>query len=142
MIEAFADVDVSALAAWIESIPVHEWRRLVDPTWMRASERTWPIAKGLMEHFPECELSGVGLFLLDPGQEHPPHTDEQPPEWVTRVHVPVITNPKALARTEDGIVHMAKGIAYRFNTRRLHAVANDGDRPRIHLVFDIVRKNG
>lgn len=137
-IQEFASVNVDDLAALIEQIPTHQWRRMADPTWMRVAEHGYPVAKLLMkEHFPECEISGLGMFVLDPGQEHPEHRDEQPPEWITRVHVPVITNAAATATTAQGTVHMKEGTAYKFNTREPHAVCNFGTRPRVHLIFDV-----
>lgn len=140
-IEAFANVDVQDLADWIEIYPQATWRGMADPQWNSVHLFFLPIVAALAPHFPGCGGSGVGLFLLDPGQEHPAHRDEQPPQWVTRVHVPVITNPLATATTDEGTIHMAAGVAYKFNTLATHAVRNGGATPRVHLVFD-VRKNG
>jgi hypothetical protein len=136
-ISKFARVDVSALAAQIEAIPISEWPKMVDPDSLGLGDAVRAVAVVLKSHFPGCIYSGIGLFLLVPGQAHPAHTDVQPPEWVTRVHVPVITNDKATATTDDGTIHMRAGVAYRFDTRRMHAVRNDGDAPRVHLVFDM-----
>ena len=91
----------------------------------------------LMAEFPGCVMGGIGLFTLDPGQEHPTHTDVQPPEWVTRVHVPLVTNELATVTTDEGTFHMQAGKAYKFDTRRPHAVRNGGTEPRVHLVFDV-----
>lgn len=129
MIEAFAEVDVSALAA-----------QLADSRSLACARAMRAVADELMGHFPDCVYSGVGLFLLAPGQVHPAHTDEQPPEWVTRVHVPVITNSGATATTDQGTIHMRAGIAYKFDTRQAHAVRNDGDETRVHLVFEVRTK--
>lgn len=139
-IEAFADVDVSQEAAWLDAIPFAEWRHLADPAWHAAREIFKPLAEELMAHFPGCVMSGPGLFLLEPGQVHPAHTDVQPPEWVTRVHVPIVTNKLATATTDDGTLHMKAGKAYKFNTRERHAVENRGTTPRVHLVFDVKRE--
>lgn len=138
-IEAFADVDVSQEAAWLDGIPLAEWRHMADPGWHGAREIFRPLAEELMAAFPGCVISGRGLFLLEPRQLHPAHMDVQPPDWVTRVHVPIVTNPLATATTDDGELHMEVGKAYRFNTRAMHAVHNDGDTPRVHLVFDVKR---
>jgi len=139
-VEAFTDVDVSALARWLTAIPVDEWPGMADPAWHGADRLLWPLAEVLVRvHFAGCVASGVGLFLLQPGQEHPAHTDQQPPDWVTRVHVPIVTNPRATVTTEDGMFHLHVGKAYRFDTRRPHAVQNDGPLARVHLVFDVKR---
>jgi len=137
VVAPFAEVDISALAARLEAIPISEWPKMADPESLGLGDEIRAVADALMSHFPGCVYSGVGLFLLAAGQAHPAHTDVQPPDWVTRVHVPVITNDKAIAWTEDGTITMRAGVAYRFDTRRPHAVRNDGETPRVHLVFDV-----
>lgn len=120
-IEPFADVSVQGSEA-------------------KDAESYRPLALALIaEHFPGCHLGGIGLFRLEPGQIHPAHTDAQPPEWVTRVHIPLQTNPHAVATTDDGPLHMAVGKAYKFDTTAPHAVANGGKTARIHLVFEVMR---
>lgn len=139
-IEAIAAVDIFNLVAWLSAISVTEWAGMSDPAWHGADGRCRPIAERVLAlAFPGCNVSGIGLFVLAPGQLHPMHTDEQPPDWVTRIHVPIVTNERATATTDDGTIHMAAGIAYRFNTRARHAVANHGLTPRVHLVFDVRR---
>jgi hypothetical protein len=92
------------------------------------------------DYYPDCEHGGVGLFVLEPGQMHPAHVDIQPPEWVTRIHVPLETNFHCTATTARGYHLMDVGMAYEFDTTVEHAVSNAGKTPRIHLVFDIKRK--
>lgn len=55
-----------------------------------------------------------------------------------RVHVPVVTWPEVRFRCGDAEVHMAEGECWIFDTWRMHHVANDGERPRIHLVADTI----
>ena len=139
-IERLADVAVGDLATWLAGLPPEAFARLADPAWGNAAERCRPIAEALVaEHFPGCCVSGVGLFVLAPGQMHPAHRDEQPPEWRTRVHIPVLTNPDAVAIVDSGTLHLEVGVAYTFDTRQTHAVANRGTTPRVHLVFDVYR---
>lgn len=113
----------------------------VDPSaWGNTSEELKPLADQLvLAYFKGCKVSGYGLFLLEPGQAHPIHKDEQPSEWVTRVHIPIATNKFAIAVTDDGPIHMELGKAYTFNTRENHAVFNGGTTPRIHFVFEVMR---
>lgn len=137
-IEPFAQVSVEPLAAFLEAIPVSDWPKLADPAFRGAGELLRPLAEALLSaHFPGGRISGLGLFLLDPGQVHPTHTDEQAPDWLCRVHVPVVTNRGATATTDSGTIHMEAGTAYKFNTLARHAVENRGNRPRIHMVFDV-----
>ena len=99
-----------------------------------------PLAEHLVEEFfPGCIIGGLGLFEVAPGQIHPAHIDDQPPEWVTRVHIPLQTNPHCVATMPDGPHQMVVGKAYKFNTTIEHAVSNGGKTPRIHLVFEVRR---
>jgi hypothetical protein len=118
-IERFAEVDVSGLD-------------------ISDNESGRPIAEALTARFyPGCRVSGVGFFVMEPGQVHPAHKDIQPPYWVTRVHVPVTTNDKVIFTMDDGEHRMEVGKAYRFNTLATHAVVNSGKTARVHLVFDV-----
>jgi len=136
-VEPFADLDVSEIAAWLEAIPVEHWPGMADLDWHGARARLNPLRDAVIGHFDGCAVMGYGLFLLAAGQGHPTHTDVQPPEWVTRVHVPIVTNPQAIVITDEGTVHMEAGRAYRFDTRRNHAVANGGTTPRVHFILDV-----
>jgi hypothetical protein len=118
-IERFAEVDVSGLD-------------------LSDNESGRSIAEALTaRYYPGCSVSGVGFFVMEPGQVHPAHKDIQPPYWVTRVHVPVTTNDKVIFTMDDGEHHMEVGKAYRFNTLVTHAVVNGGETDRVHLVFDV-----
>lgn len=117
-IEEFADVDIP-----LASVDAEDFR---------------PFATKLVEQFfPGCSISGIGLFTVAPGQIHPVHTDVQPEEWVTRVHIPLSTNRHCVATMPDGPHEMVVGKAYKFNTLAPHAVSNGGLTPRVHLVFEV-----
>lgn len=141
-IESFARVDVSAFVDWLSSVPVEDWRKTADADWDEWGGRFgYPLADKLTKtYYPGCRVSGIGIFVLEPGQVHPAHKDEQNPSWVTRVHVPLITSDEALIIMDDGEHRMEVGKAYRFNTLATHAVVNLGKTHRAHFVFDIVRK--
>ncbi|TNE66933.1 MAG: hypothetical protein EP335_02675 [Alphaproteobacteria bacterium] len=58
-----------------------------------------------------------------------------------RIHVPLQTNP-GVRFTIDGQLHTLKvGEAYEINNLRYHAVLNDSDEDRYHLIFDYVPPN-
>jgi hypothetical protein len=102
-----------------------------------ATENPLIIAGELVRrYYPDCQFS-YGLWDLEPGQVHPAHTDQQPPSWLVRIHVPLSTNPGVVFTMEDGDHHMAVGKAYRMNTLRTHAVENRGKTPRVHLVIEV-----
>lgn len=86
--------------------------------------------------YPDCRFS-YGLWNMEPGQVHPAHIDQQPPEWLARIHVPLKTNAGVVFTMEDGDHHMEVGKAYRVNTLRTHAVANRGNTERVHLVIEV-----
>lgn len=137
-IEPFADVDVRALVDWLMVIPEADWRRMSDEAWLGWGDRFRPLATTLVrQHFPGCAIIGIGMFVLKAGVSQPAHKDEQPPEWVTRVHVPLITNPGAIFTMDDGEHHMEVGKAYRMNTLATHAVENRGKTSRVHFMWDI-----
>lgn len=57
---------------------------------------------------------------------------------VHRLHVPVVTN-RHVKFFIDGVPHtLEAGIAYEFDNTRSHAVDNDSDSARIHLMCDIL----
>lgn len=142
-IKQLAAVDVEALAAWVAGIDHGDYRMFADSAWRGCAERFGPIAEALVAgHFPGCRVAGLGLFVLAPGQVHPPHRDEQPPEWVTRLHVPLLTNALAVAIVDAGTLHLDVGFAYTFDTRQMHSVRNDGATTRVHLVLDVHRNPG
>lgn len=137
-IEPFAEVDVGALIDWLLDIPVTDWPKTADASWQGWGDKFEPIARDLMAQFyPDCTMAGIGMFVLEPGQTHPAHRDVQPTNWITRVHVPIVTNEDATTIMDDGAHYMEVGTAYRFNTLATHAVFNYGSTYRAHLVFDV-----
>ena len=57
---------------------------------------------------------------------------------VHRCHVPVITNPEVRFFIDGVANYLQAGTAYEFDNTLLHAVDNDSDQPRIHLMCDIL----
>ena len=132
-------------------------------TWLAEGGADWPPVKGgqpnRVQAPPEAlpaiheVLSWFGgvvtydeyracISRLIPGRTYEYHRDPQPPEWITRMHVPIVTNPDAwfMWEPEDGVrVHFAAGKAYAFNTLIPHNFGNDGAADRIHLTFDVLR---
>lgn len=99
------------------------------------------------------------LSRVLPGQIHPMHVDIQRSDWLTRVHVPLTTNPgcwmawegqcsacdcayphcKSCMGTGGERVHFEVGNAYTFNTLARHAFGNEGETERVHLIFEVLR---
>lgn len=89
-------------------------------------------------YYPGCKIAGVGVWSVAPGQKHPMHVDDQPLEWIVRVHIPLTTNPDAIFIMRDGKYHMKVGKAYEFNTLAEHAVENLGVTMRDHFIIEVV----
>ena len=164
--DEFLPVDISQLLGWCNSWPAHNWpiisrapvppleraRTLppyIGPIRMSAvDDWEWnglvyaaePIVQQLMQHFPDCVWHKPWLSACMPGFGVDFHEDRQPETFVTRIHCPIITNPKARINVEGTHYHPEVGMSYKIDTRRLHGVKNDGKDPRIHFIFDVLRK--
>ncbi len=55
-----------------------------------------------------------------------------------RIHLPLITYPEVIFDVGETSFHMAEGELWEINNRREHAVANNSDSDRIHLILDYV----
>lgn len=91
----------------------------------------------LQSHFawPRVGLRFVNVIL--PGTGLDPHVDDMGPDWLMRIHVPLLTNPQSVFIV-GGLNHrLDVGAAYRVNTLLEHSVRNDGATPRVHYIFDV-----
>lgn len=77
------------------------------------------------------------LSVVMPDAVIEPHTDQLTDDWITRIHVPLTSNPDAMFISGDIVHRLAVGMAYEINTRERHAVWNAGQTPRVHLMFDL-----
>ena len=79
------------------------------------------------------------LAELAPGGEITPHRDGgYGTVLVHRLHLPVVSNPHVKFFIDDIPHFLEPGIAYEFDNTRRHAVTNESDQPRIHLMCDIL----
>jgi len=90
----------------------------------------------IMTTFGEV-FSRSRLMRLDPGHEVPQHVDINY-HWFNRVriHIPVTTTEDVTFHCGDKKIHMAAGEAWIFNSWLQHAVKNNSDIKRVHLVLD------
>lgn len=147
--EPFASVDVSEMAAWIAAISFSEWHQqhpidehlrpamMTDLSWHGFGVEAAAIVGLLMGYFPGCEVHQLMLSVVMPGHSIPPHKDGQPPNWISRVHVPLISNDNAFFYSRGNPYRMLPGLAYKVNTEAEHAIANRGETPRIHFMWDV-----
>lgn len=153
-VEEFCEVDVLALIEWVEAIPFEEWPQdhRVHPDKIRPAMASKPQWHGFGQKTDAIvvELMGRGLnrfgsvtnnrmlSVVMPDASIEPHTDNPSSDWRVRVHVPLVTNDKALFLVDDDPYCMAVGRAYLVNVRQRHEIRNDGTTPRIHFMFDVV----
>lgn len=83
--------------------------------------------------------------VLMPGEEIQPHLDINTDKAI-RIHIPVITNDQVIVgvKGKKRVVeqHYEKGSVWFLNQAYSHWVKNNGDTPRVHLVFVITGQNG
>lgn len=105
-----------------------EWRALLEPV-MAQAVCDYGYARGV---FPR-----VMLARMAPGGVIQPHIDANPAaKWPHKIHVPLLTNDKVGFRIGDTIHHFPVGGAVEVNNLGPHAVRNDGETDRIHLIFE------
>jgi hypothetical protein len=85
-----------------------------------------------------CELRSARLLSLAPGAQVAEHVDAHHglEHGQVRLHVPISTNPDALLLIEERPYHWEPGQLWYGDFGRRHAIRNDGETERIHLVID------
>ena len=78
------------------------------------------------------------LARLAAGGEIEGHIDAQPANaLVHKIHVPLVTNPKAMLRVHGEEFHLPVGRAWEINNLTVHGAFNGGGRDRIHFIFEV-----
>lgn len=151
-VKELCEVDVSALIEWVRKIPFEEWpqQHRVHPDRIRpamATKLPWYgfgretdslVAELMQRHFSGYASNNRMLSVVMPDEGIEPHSDNPSSDWRVRVHVPLVTNDKAIFFVEGAAFHMTAGRAYLVNVRQRHEIKNDGPTPRIHFMFDVV----
>lgn len=117
-----------------------DWRRSHDrPLWDAWRGRLEPILRQAVAPYGYANgvFPRVMLARMPPGGEIKPHQDTNvAARWPHKIHVPITTNDR-VAFWIDGIAyHLPVGEAFEVNNMAVHAVRNDGDSDRIHLIFE------
>jgi len=149
-ISVLCDVDVADMAEWIGAIPFDEWPQQgpgkpsmqSNLAWHGFKEIAEPVAVQIRKQFkePVISLENWMLSAIMPEHSIEPHVDQQnAARWISRVHMPLLSNAKAFYRI-GGVDHvMQVGKAYLIDTRVEHSVRNQGSTPRIHFMLDVMR---
>ena len=105
-----------------------QWEALVQPVMAKAVE-SYGYARGM---FPR-----VMLARMAPGGIIKPHRDANPAaKWPHKIHVPLLTNERVTFYVDGVPYTFAEGEAVEVNNMGVHAVTNEGDGDRIHLIFE------
>ena len=105
-----------------------EWRPLLEPV-LAAATADYGYARGA---YPR-----VMLARMAPGGVIHPHRDTNPAaKWPHKIHVPLVTNERVTFFVDGVGYRLPEGEAVEVNNMGLHAVANEGDSDRIHLIFE------
>ena len=88
------------------------------------------------------DTAKIMFTRLHPGGRIARHVDENPSSAVPhKIHVPVITHPKAILHVEDTPYHLEVGHVYELNNLLPHSVENGSEVGRVHLIFDCFSVN-
>ena len=105
-----------------------QWKSLLQPV-LESAVKPYGYARGV---FPR-----VMLARMAPGGIIQPHRDNMPAAlWPHKIHVPLLTNDKVGFYIEPNTYHFPVGEAVEVNNLDVHAVKNEGDSDRIHLIFE------
>jgi hypothetical protein len=122
---------VSKLRDWRQSVDSElwaEWKPLIEPI-LAAATRDYGYVRG---DFPR-----VMLARMAPGGVIHPHRDTNPAaKWPHKIHVPLVTNDQVTFFVDGTGYHFVEGEAVEVNNMATHAVTNQSQRDRIHLIFE------
>jgi hypothetical protein len=105
-----------------------EWRELLEPV-MAEAVRDYGYANGVFPRVMLARMAAGGMIQ--------PHIDANPAaKWPHKIHVPLVTNEQVGFRIGDTTYHFPVGGAVEVNNLGPHAVRNDGETDRIHLIFE------
>ena len=78
----------------------------------------------------------VMLARLPAGGEVSRHSDGEASHYIHKMHVPLITNKETVFHVGNKSKNLPVGEIFEVNNKRIHAVKNDGEQDRIHLIFE------
>jgi hypothetical protein len=117
-----------------------DWRKSHDrPLWEAWRSRLEPILRQAVAPYGYANgvFPRVMLARMPPGGEIKPHQDTNvAARWPHKIHVPLATNDRVAFWIDGVAYHLPVGEAFEVNNMAVHAVRNDGDSDRIHLIFE------
>ena len=117
-----------------------DWRRSHDrPLWDAWRLRLEPVLRQAVAPYGYANgvFPRVMLARMPPGGEIRPHQDTNvAARWPHKIHIPILTNERVAFWIDGKAYHLPAGEAFEVNNMAVHAVRNDGDSDRIHLIFE------
>lgn len=98
----------------------------------RDTELVFGIILKLKMKYPNARQ--IGISGHPPGTLIQQHTDT---DKYVKIHMPILTNPKAVFLFGNRQYSLKVGHAYLINTTRPHGTYNGGDTNRVHLLFKV-----
>jgi hypothetical protein len=105
-----------------------EWRGLLEPV-MEAATKPYGYARGAFPRIMLARMAAGGVIH--------PHRDANPSaKWPHKIHVPLKTSDKVTFFVDGVGYYLPEGEAAEVNNMGVHAVANESDSDRVHLIFE------
>jgi Aspartyl/Asparaginyl beta-hydroxylase len=82
------------------------------------------------------------VTCLKAGSKSLVHTDADDNEYMARIHIPLITNPKCVFICDGTTLHMEPGQVYMVWVNKWHQIRNDSDENRYHIIMDAYDTKG
>lgn len=117
-----------------------DWRQSYDrPLWAQWRALLEPVMAQTVQpyQYARAEFPRVMLARMAPGGVIKPHRDANPAaKWPHKIHVPLVTNDRVTFFVDGVGYHFKEGEAVEVSNMAVHAVENNGDSDRIHLIFE------
>lgn len=119
---------------------LHDHRVSYDlPIWNAWADKIIPVMQQATQlyGYKRAVYPRVMLAKMDPGGKILLHVDAEPASgFPHKIHVPLQTNKNVTFYVKPDYYHFEVGKAYEVNNRTGHAVKNEGDTARVHLIFE------
>ena len=121
------------------SSPLH-WGQSYDrPLWSQWQQTLLPVMEEATRSYGYARHAYPRIMLarMAPGGVIHPHVDANPAAlWPHKIHVPITTNDRVTFFIGEAWHKLEVGKAYEVNNLGRHAVTNEGQTDRIHLIFE------
>lgn len=130
---------------WLKDLPVEDTPELKDWPTMKSllsKARAAIMNEAVAKDYLSGQMSRAMVSRLDPGSTIFWHIDDGPYHSKNiRFHLPLLTNPGCLLYSGPEMQHIPVGMLTYFNNRVRHSAANWGATMRLHLIFEMRRKD-